>query len=318
MRLAVHAAPPPQRRFVDTAPRQAEWQAIHRVADTHYGAIRQLFALAWEVTAERLPLGELARALRLGDTPAVLMLVEQAFAETADLQLREQLRSILAQIVEQSVVASQPALTALLTPQPPGLAITFGVPNALVLAYVQDRTGTLIHGVKSQTVQGIRAAIVQNMQAGRSWRSLVPEIQTIIGVTERQADALWARRLLLQLHGASDQTIERLLAQKARQYKRLRARTIARHETMDAANAGQYMQWQQLVAHGALAPLEYRRFWVVTPDDRTCRLCRPIPQLNREGVGLLDLFDTPQGAVGRPPAHVACRCAQTLRRRAEG
>ena len=39
--------------------------------------------------------------------------------------------------------------------------------------------------------------LVQNMDAGRSWRSLVPELQQMIGVTVRQADALVALRTRL-------------------------------------------------------------------------------------------------------------------------
>ena len=170
-------------------------------------------------------------------------------------------------------------------------------------------------GIGDETRQAIRALLVQNMQAGRSWQSLVPELQQMIGVTVRQADALVALRTRLLASGMSEARVGQLVAQKTRAYIRLRARTIARHESLLAANTGQFQQMQQLVADGVMDPFQYRRFLVITPDERLCKtnICRDTRTMNAEGVGLLQPFQTPTGPQMYPPLHILCRCATVTR-----
>ncbi len=50
----------------------------------------------------------------------------------------------------------------------------------------------------------------------------------------------------------------------------------------------------------------------MTPDDRLCPLCELVPDLNPDGVGLDEPFQTAAGPVMYPPAHPLCRCAVTL------
>ena len=127
----------------------------------------------------------------------------------------------------QGAQASQPALAAVVPGGAP-LAITFDEASPLVLDFVRTHSATLIRGVGDETRQAIRAMLVQNMQAGRSWRSLIPEMQQMIGVTVRQADALVALRTRLGQVRCQQARVDQLVAQKTRAYQRLRARTIAR------------------------------------------------------------------------------------------
>ena len=309
MRLATHARPP-RRRFVDRSPRQRDWQAVHKVADRFYPALRRLFLEAWEAVRTALPWAAVGDALQRGDLPAVLVIVEQAWAESTDARIRDPLHRLTQQILVESARASAPALGQLLGP---ALAITFDRANPLVLDYIQQHSAALIRGIGDETRQAIRALLVQHMQAGRSWQSLVPDIRDLVGVTVRQADALVALRTRLLASGMQEARVGQLVAQKTRAYLRLRARTIARTESLRASNAGQHLLQQQLVADGIMDPTQYKRFVVITQDERTCPICRGIKAQNIEGVGLLQPFQTPTGPQMTPPFHVTCRCTSVTR-----
>ena len=295
------------------------WDAIHRVADKAFPALRTLFTQAFTAFREAIDWTALGTLLVQGNLPGVLVLLEQAWAESTDAGLRDPLRALTQQIVAQSAEASQPALAAVL-PRAAGLAITFDATSPHVIAFVQDHSATLIRGIGEETRQAIRAMLVQNMQAGRSWRSLVPEMQQMIGVTVRQADALVALRTRLGDSGMQQARIDQLIAQKTRAYIRLRARTISRHESLLAANSGQHLLLQQMVSDGVMDPTQYKRFVVITPDERLCAICRGIKAQNAQGVGLLQPFQTPTGSQMFPPFHVTCRCTSVTRavRRMEG
>ena len=258
---------------------------LHRMADKAFPALRRLFTDAWEAMREALPWAAVGEALQRGDLPAVLVMAEEAWMASTDRMVRDPLRAIMQQIVGQSAEASQPALTTLLKPR---VAITFDAASPHVLAYVQQHSAQLIRGIGLETRQAIRALLVQNMQAGRSWQSVVPDIREMIGVTVRQADALVARRALLLAQGMKEARVEKLIAQKTRAYIRLRARTMARHESLLAANAGQFSTDTTTWGHGVMTT-KYA-LSVNTPMNGCVANCRDTRDMNAEGVGLLEPF----------------------------
>lgn len=78
-----------------------------------------------------------------------------------------------------------------------------------------------------------------------------------------------------------------------------RARTIARTETMRAANEGQKQMWYQAEKDGSLGK-GGKMTWIVTPDDRLCDICE---EMEGEEADIHDGFD-----IDGPPAHPNCRC----------
>ena len=229
---------------------------MHRIADKHFPALRTLFTEAFTTFRQAIDWTALRELLVQGNLPGILVYLEQAWAESTDAGLRDPLRRSMQAIVTQGAIASQPALAAVL-PRSARLAVTFDEANPLVLTYVREHSATLIRGIGDETRQAIRAMLVQNMQAGRSWQSLVPELQTMLGVTVKQADALVALRTRLLAEGMREDPVSRLVDAKARQYKRLRARTIARHESLLASNfSGNFLQTQALVQEGVMDPCE--------------------------------------------------------------
>lgn len=73
--------------------------------------------------------------------------------------------------------------------------------------------------------------------------------------------------------------------------------------TIAASVAGQQELWQQSVEQGYLDAGEVEQMWIVTPDDRLCRRCRPYQGLRAP------LGGTFVGYISGPPLHPSCRCA---------
>jgi hypothetical protein len=106
--------------------------------------------------------------------------------------------------------------------------------------------------------------------------------------------------------------IERLVQRYTERQLRYRAEMIARTETIRAANAGQIEAWRQAQQQGWLSNT-VRMQWIVTRDERTCKICPQIPGLNPGGVPIGGAFQSPVGLVRQPPdPHPQCRCSLGL------
>jgi len=85
-----------------------------------------------------------------------------------------------------------------------------------------------------------------------------------------------------------------------------RAETIARTETMRAANAGQREAWSQAEDDGLIEEGQ-TRVWIVTDDDRLCQDCE---DMDGEEAALGEDYDGDGG--DGPPLHPDCRCTEGL------
>lgn len=83
-----------------------------------------------------------------------------------------------------------------------------------------------------------------------------------------------------------------------------RAETIAHHEVMSAASAGQRLAWDQAVEEGWLTGDE-QRAWIATPIG-ACPICE-----NLDGT-TAPLDGEYEGDIIGPPAHVGCRCTEGI------
>lgn len=139
----------------------------------------------------------------------------------------------------------------------------------------------------------------------------------------RPADGIYERRLRDQrfdptLQRAMEtkkpltpQQIAKMVAAYQRRALQNRARTIARTESIRAANVGAFEAWRQAIANGQIDGALVRKFWRVSADERLCARCSGIAKaVPKRGVPLEAYFDDPVGRqpVKLPPAHPSCRC----------
>lgn len=218
-------------------------------------------------------------------------------------------------------------------------AMAFDGLNPDTLAFLQNYRLRLIREIDDETREAIRDILIEQARAGDNPRVAARRIRETVGLTRQQTRAVTNyRRALENLDGLAvqralrdkrfDRTVLRAIREdhpltKAQiddmveryreRYLKHRAETIARSESIRAANAGAYQAIRQAAARGDVPAEAVRRYWVVAPGERTCPICRAIPKLNPNGVGLMQMFKTPVGPLLMPIAHPSCRCTTAVR-----
>lgn len=172
----------------------------------------------------------------------------------------------------------------------------------------------MVTEVSQATIFAMRDVIVRGQSLGLSVFQQANELERILremaGLDKQRAIALVNYEASQFALGLPPETVAARVATRRNLLIRARALTIARHETMDAANAGQVELWDQAEEEGLL-PVGLEREWIVTDDKRLCPICRPMSgQKRRKGQLFRSTFNG-QSFV-RPPAHVLCRCAMAL------
>lgn len=138
-------------------------------------------------------------------------------------------------------------------------------------------------------------------------------VRQMVGLNTRDANAVWNYRQALVARGdfSEAQIAEAVETYSDRQLRR-QADTHARTMAMDASNAGLLATWRMAREQGLLGgPNDVRKAWVITPDERLCLICAPVPA--RGPVPLEQKFILGNGdTIIAPTAHPHCRCTMKL------
>jgi len=277
---------------------------LHQLADTATPAILRAVVQILREAGLSIPADQIADALTAGNGAAAIALLRRHWERYGTAQF-------------QALIAPQLETLALQAAQASGtVAVRFNVQDPEALAAIATFVGRQIMAIDETTREAIRGILRRAFESGMPVAQQLQEIAALIGLTPRQAQSLSRYREGLQAAGVSPSRIQALVTRRAEALRLQRAEVIARTETSRAAHAGEQARWEQAVRAGLVRPEQLLRTWIVTLDDRLCPLCRAIPGLNPDGVGLDTPFRTPGGAVLYPPAHPQCRCAlgTTLRR----
>lgn len=223
------------------------------------------------------------------------------------------------------------------------LGIRFDMLNPRAVAFIDRYDARLIREVTDTTRKGVLSVVRSRMLEGRAPIQQARIIRETVGLTEKQSGAVvnFRRQLEGQTNtpdGKSMQAAGRRRlsaperAQAARQIRQggmsqkqinglvdtyrkrlvnLRANNISRTETSRAVHEGQLELWKQAQEQGLL-PVDTKRKWIVTHDDRLRETHRAVPGMNEGGVALDQPFRTPFGPVMGPPLEPNCRCNVVL------
>ena len=275
---------------------------------------RELLELAARLEpAYRRAFLEAVLTLDLPTRAAVLDAMErrdsQALAplwDQLDATLTAQLRPVVERLIVGAGVEAIGDLPASVQAQ-----LAFDLTNPAAVDVIDSVTATAIADIVNASQQGIQEWLRRAFVLGIPPETLARRLRQHIGLTPSYSQAVENYRagLLAQdvAAGRADEQAQRYAARLLRR----RALTIARTETMRAANAGSVAAWQDAQAKGLLAT-DVRKGWVVTEDDRLCPICEAIPDLNPDGVLLDQPFRTDLGDLYWPPVHPACRCVPVL------
>ena len=275
---------------------------LERLARRMEPALRAAFLAAIQSARQKVTLELIEQALREIDPAAAIR------AATGGLEF-EKMRETLAQIVE----ASGAITTQALQRTTGTILASFNLTNPYAAQYARTEVGRLIRGITQTTQEGIQRLIERGIVEGIDVRTSARQIRSMVGLTPQQADWVmnYETRLLDRGIGGLDAKVERYANKLIRQ----RALTISRSETLDAANSGQIAAWKAAQDQGLLDK-DVAVTWIVTPDERLCEICAPIPTMDEnKNVKVGGAFTTGDGRrITRPQeSHPRCRCSLALR-----
>ena len=262
----------------------SDYRAIHRIADSLAPSLRRRFLDAVARLQGRISFAEIERALRSGGLT---------------IELTELLNSLPRELKPAVRVMNDAfAQAAKVTASRGGfqLRTAFNLTNPLAVTAADQGSARLVREVTTETRRAIQQTITRALTDGIPPAKAARLIRPLIGLTQRQADAVFTR-WLLKGDAAAEKYAARLL--------RHRANTIARTETIRASVDGQLAIWREAQRQGLLPP-NARKRWITTPDDRLCPRCAPL-----HGVEVPLASSFPGGVMG-PPLHPNCRCSVSL------
>jgi hypothetical protein len=239
---------------------EPEWKALHRIADRQVPAVAAALHRLFDDLKNQIPVGQLSDFIAAGRLDKIL--------ETVKLDLPDMtaLRDTIRQVVDQSAAYGVKVLEPrfdLVNPEAVGV---IGSDR-----WVETYGNQLVQGVNAETQKAINEIVRTGILTGIPPRQQAQQIRGMVGLTRRDGKAvanyfdglLEAGLTEGDARGLADKYHSRLL--------RRRAETIARTETMRAANMGQQLAWEKASDAGLIPGTQ--KIWIVTDDDRTCARC---------------------------------------------
>lgn len=207
------------------------------------------------------------------------------------------------------------------------------------MAQWQDYMTGQIKAITDEVQASVQQIVSAGANAGLGPGTTARDIRDLIGLTERQQGYVDSYRTALENldsnaltralrntrndnavqeaidldRALSADRIDSMVARYATTWRNYRADMIARTELITANNAGARAGIDEAINSGLFGRGEMRRYWLVAMDEDTCPICLSIPELNPEGVGMDEDFDSDDGPVFAPTVHPNCRCSIAYR-----
>lgn len=179
-----------------------------------------------------------------------------------------------------------------------------------VVEWVRTRGAELITDLTAEQQAALRILIHRlGIEQQMGPEELARYLRPVIGLTQREAEAVARFREALLQDGLDPRKVEHRAQNYAAWLNRRRAERIARTELAFAYNFGQFETVRQAVEQGHLPRERVVKVFSTADDERVCPRCGP---LDGARIGLEETFP---GATKRlpfvfvPPLHPRCRCA---------
>lgn len=190
------------------------------------------------------------------------------------------------------------------------IRIRFDAMNPHAAQFARTQSSELITQINESQREAVRNLIETSVSNGRTVQDIARDIRNVVGLRDDQATALMNYRERITQRGKF--TVDQIEAKVSRYADALlkqRGELIARTEVLHAANQGQLETWMEAQRQGVLGN-EYRKKWVLTPDELLCPECEA---MDGEVVEFDQEFDNHQGETAMvPPLHPNCRCSMVL------
>lgn len=182
------------------------------------------------------------------------------------------------------------------------------------LGWVKQYAAEEVKYINPASQQAIREAVYRAYSTSVAPTANVPLIKSMIGLTPSQAKSVENYRNALLKKGKSEEAIQKACDKYAAKRLKQRAETIAVNEASEAACHGHLFATKDAVQRGVIDPQKWEEIRLVTPDERACKICRP---LNGETRQLPDGFYASTGSQ-ISKIHTRCRCIPLIREKTKG
>lgn len=306
--------------------------AIIQVADRLEPRVRKAFLDAVATAGSAITLKDLAEAVQSGDMSKIIALLNGAFAGALQgVGLTAGVASLRDAVQATFAAAAQAAIKDL--PARVSTSLSFNLIDQRAVDWLNRYTFDQVQQITADMRQTIQQTVLRAFREGGHPYEQARTIRGAIGLTARQEMAVANYRRALE-EGRLSETLERALrdgrydrgvlsairngrtldqeridrmVQRYRErYLQYRAQTIARTESIRAANQGRMESWRQAREQGLIGD-DAQREWIVSGDERTCAVCN---DLDGETRGLDEEFAP--GIMQPPDPHPDCRCSLAL------
>lgn len=174
--------------------------------------------------------------------------------------------------------------------------------------WARDHAAEMVRGVTDETRKALRSVIANAVadSAHPRGQRMITEIKSLVGLTEKHAEAVWKYRAAQIDAGKPMDLVTRKVERYADRLKSVRAENIARTETATAIGKGREDAWDQFIDDGNALASEMQRTWITSVDEKVCELCAP---MNGQQRGIHEPFTDGDGnQIDEVPAHNECRC----------
>lgn len=328
-------------------PAEEDWKLIHEVADAEAGGMANAFVASWTRARRRITDEMVAQAMRspsgMADLFAVLEevpVLKQTALPPYDWSADPAVNAY-ARISSRTATGTLERVPGMAPETRATLSARLDVSSPFMRRAAQTMTAEQVTRVNEQTKRTIRQITYQAQRDGTPPDEVARRIRRVVGLTPGQARAVgnyrdglgkvmagemdpdsigprrykngkWQGRWTLADKpppGLTSRKADQLADRYSNRLLDHRARTIARTESIRAANYGQQLTWQEMGYRRAL-PSTFARQWLTHEDERTCPWCLA---MDGQIVALTGQF---RGVVGRntvhtltPPLHPNCRCS---------
>jgi hypothetical protein len=217
-----------------------------------------------------------------------------------------------------------------------GDRFTFDLYDEKTQARLRQAQDDLIQQIEDTSRDTIEQIIISGAQDGLGPDEIVGDIRDMIGLTDRQAQAVLNYESMLrdldpdalvrrlrnglyddQLQEAidndddlSEAAIVAMTGDYLDNFLDYRAEMIAQTEATRAASAGLQDAYAQAIDRGVFPSDAVRQFWQIAGDEKTCEICQSCADMNEDGVAIDEPFDSIDGPQDAPPdPHPSCRCS---------
>jgi hypothetical protein len=274
--------------IVQVPPKIPAWKIIHTAADAQTDALLNKIIDVSHETRQGAEVTPMVQAINAGDKDAALKTIPFDLYAAG-----------LAKSTNILKIAFDKSGAGMIITLPESYRdFTFDTASDRALNVIDKIGSNLVTEVTKETKAAINLEISKGIEEGLGGDKVAKNIINLIGLTSKQAGAVTNFRIASLEAGVAPGQVERNVIKYADRLLNYRAESIARTETMRAANNGYREMILQGIENG-LIPKETRMVWIVTPDDRLCDDCNDMEGEEADENGEFS---------EEIPLHPRCRC----------